>query len=445
MEVFLYFLLLFYRFVVNKYPPMKAIILAAWKGTRLSPITDTIPKVMVEVAWKSLLEYNMEHLRAYVDEYILVVKYKQEVIRDYFGDEFHGIPVTYHEQWEKTGTGGAIDGIDIEWDCFMVTSDQIFNQKDVDTLAQSKWYGALAKAVANPEKYGIFKLDNEWNMLDIVEKPKEYLGNLASVLYFKVNSEVLRDAKNIEISQRGEYELIMPIQKFARNHKLHIHKLQYPFIDITSVDDLEKANLNILNLEKPKFWESIFLENFSSNYSLHVWIPESVIDTIIQNTADEADIALKVNTWDRKRFSSREKFESWYNGTGRYVFSLLENSGTIAGLWFWRPSDAPEFSKIENISLATTIEQNNTKIHTGWIRLYPNARGKWLATPLITRSSYYYRQLCPDAYMSIDIDEDNIPSQKAYIKAWYQYAWLGENRKTIGKNPKERLIFVELP
>ena len=90
-------------------------------------------------------------------------------------------------------------------------------------------------------------------MLDIVEKPKEYFGNLASVLYFKVNSEVLRDARTIEISQRGEYELIMPIQKFARNHKLHIHKLQYPFIDITSVDDLEKANLNILNLEKPKF------------------------------------------------------------------------------------------------------------------------------------------------------------------------------------------------
>jgi len=97
-------------------------------------------------------------------------------------------------------------------------------------------------------------------MLDIVEKPQEYIGNLASVLYFKVNHEVLQDAKNIEVSARGEYELIMPIQNFAKKHALKIHKLQYPFLDITSVEDLEKANLNILNLERPPFGESIYLE-----------------------------------------------------------------------------------------------------------------------------------------------------------------------------------------
>lgn len=400
---------------------------------------------MVQVEWKPLLEYNMEHLLPYVDEYILVVKYKQEVIREYFGSQFHGIPITYHEQGEKSGTGGAIDGINIKWDCFIVTSDQIFNQKDVDTLAQSSWYGALAQAVANPEKYGIFKLDNEWNMLDIVEKPHDYIGNLASVLYFKVNSEVLEDARNIEVSQRWEYELIMPIQNFAKNHTLKIYKLHYPFLDITSVEDLEKANLNILNLERPQFGESIHLEKFWEEYDLHIWIPENAIDVIIQNTADEEDTALKNNTGDRKRFSSRDKFESWYNDAGRYVFSLLERDGNIAGIWFWRPSDTPELAKIENTELFDLIESNAKKIHTGWIRLYPNARGKWLATPLITRSSYYYRLLYPDAYMSIDIDEANIPSQKAYLKAGYQYVWLGENRKTIDKNPHERLVYVELP
>jgi glucose-1-phosphate thymidylyltransferase len=114
--------------------------------------------------------------------------------------------------------------------------------------------------VSNPEKYGIFHTDADGNMLDIIEKPAHYIGNLASVLYFKVNSEVVRDAENIEISARGEYELIMPIQKFAKNHPLKIFGLKYPFIDITSVDDLTRANLQLLKLEKPGFGDSIYLE-----------------------------------------------------------------------------------------------------------------------------------------------------------------------------------------
>ncbi len=400
---------------------------------------------MVEVAWKPLLQYNMEHLLPYVDEFILVVKYKQEVIREYFGNEFSWIPIRYHEQGERSGTGGALYWLDIEGDCFIVTSDQIFNQQDVDILAESPWYGALARTVSNPEKYGIFHIDADGNMLDIIEKPQEYIGNLASVLYFKINGEVVRDAENIEISARGEYELIMPIQKFSKNHPLKIFGLKYPFIDITSIDDLKKANLNLLNLEKPEFWVSIFLESFSDDYSLHVWIPANAIGPIIENTANEEDRALSTNTWDRKRFSNREKFESWYNDTGRYVFSLIEKDGTIAGIWFWRPSDAPELAQVENRELADAIGQHPTKIHTGGIRLYPNARGKWLATPLIERSSFYYRHIYPDAYMSIDIDTQNIASQKAYIKAGYQYVWLGENKKTIDKNPHERLVYIELP
>lgn len=90
-------------------------------------------------------------------------------------------------------------------------------------------------------------------MIDLIEKPKDYIGDLASVLYFKVNSEVIKNAQNVEISPRGEYELNPAIQEFAKNHPLKIHKLQYPFLDITSVEDLEKANLHLLNLEKPQF------------------------------------------------------------------------------------------------------------------------------------------------------------------------------------------------
>jgi len=67
-----------------KYKYMKAIILAAGKGTRLEPLTLETPKAMVEVYGKPLLAHNMDKLLPYVDEFIIVVKYKQEIIRTYF-------------------------------------------------------------------------------------------------------------------------------------------------------------------------------------------------------------------------------------------------------------------------------------------------------------------------------------------------------------------------
>ena len=53
---------------------------------------------MVEVDGKPLLQYNLEHLAPYVDEFIIVVKYLHEVIRDYFGSSFSGVPISYHLQ-----------------------------------------------------------------------------------------------------------------------------------------------------------------------------------------------------------------------------------------------------------------------------------------------------------------------------------------------------------
>jgi hypothetical protein len=56
--------------------------------------------------------------------------------------------------------------------------------------------------------------------------------------------------------------------------------------------------------------------------------------------------------------------------------SLTEKDGTIAGIWYARPSELPEFTSIEDIDLANILIENSEKVHTGGIRLYPNARGK---------------------------------------------------------------------
>ena len=423
---------------------MKAVILAAWKGTRLRPITDSLPKVMVEVEGKSLLEYNLEKLVPYVDEFILVVKYKKEVIIDRFWNNYMGIPIRYHEQGEASGTGAALWWLEIEGDCFIITSDQIFNQEDIDILAQSKYYWALAKRVNNPEKYWIFRIHEDDSIEEIIEKPKEYIGNLASLLYFKVNSEVVRDSKNIEISERWEYELLEPINQFGKNHIFKAFPLKYPFLDITSIDDLNSANLDLLQLRKPVFWESILLE-LMGDYILHLWVPRTQIESIIISSQDGNDTAMQKNTGDKKRFSSFEKFHSWYNDEWRYVFSLLDATWIIAWIWYWRPSEMPKIEEARDSDLCNKLAENKNHVHTWWIRIYPRFRWLWLASVLLSRSTYYYRLLYPDAYMSIDIAVDNIASQKTYEKCGYVMIGMGENRKTIEAREEPRIIYLETP
>jgi NDP-sugar pyrophosphorylase family protein len=63
---------------------MKAIILAAGRGTRLTPITDTIPKPMISIAGRPILEHTIENIYTQVDEIIIVVKYLSENISNYF-------------------------------------------------------------------------------------------------------------------------------------------------------------------------------------------------------------------------------------------------------------------------------------------------------------------------------------------------------------------------
>jgi UDP-N-acetylglucosamine diphosphorylase / glucose-1-phosphate thymidylyltransferase / UDP-N-acetylgalactosamine diphosphorylase / glucosamine-1-phosphate N-acetyltransferase / galactosamine-1-phosphate N-acetyltransferase len=60
-----------------------------------------MPKVMVTVGGKPLLEHNLEKLSPYVDEFIIVIKYKKETIVEYFGNSYQGIPIHYHEQGEE--------------------------------------------------------------------------------------------------------------------------------------------------------------------------------------------------------------------------------------------------------------------------------------------------------------------------------------------------------
>ena len=138
---------------------MKLIVLAAGKWTRLRPLTNTIPKPLINICGKSILEHNLESLYEYVNEIIIVVKYLEEKIKEKLWDNYKWVKITYHRQVDKKGTWAALLWINSDSDVCVIYWDSIFDKKDFDKVMNHKWYWVLAKEVENPEKYEIFNVN----------------------------------------------------------------------------------------------------------------------------------------------------------------------------------------------------------------------------------------------------------------------------------------------
>jgi NDP-sugar pyrophosphorylase family protein len=95
---------------------MKAVLLAAGKGTRLRPLTDEMPKVMIPILGKPILEHHVEHLaRAGIREIFINLHHLPERITSHFGDgEKWGVRIRYSFEPEILGTAGAVKKLEAE-------------------------------------------------------------------------------------------------------------------------------------------------------------------------------------------------------------------------------------------------------------------------------------------------------------------------------------------
>lgn len=431
------FLLQYKKVFFNYKKTMKAIILAAGEGTRLRPLTLETPKAMVEVFGKPLLAHNMDKLLPYVDEFILVVKYKEEKVREYFWASYRWIPISYHTQWERKWTWAAIQGLNVTWDIIIAYADAIFWQSDIDRVMEEKGYAVLAKEVENPEKYWIFQINSEGYIEKVVEKPQTYIWNLANFSFFKVNETLLAYVSQISESPRGEIEITDALNLFCNQEKMKAVILKHDFIDITSLEDLKRVH----SFENIVFWETLYIENIWEN-ELHLGISEKHLDNIISYTQDDEDTALQKNTSDRKRFASRSNIQKWYQDNGRRIFTLISPNGELLWITYFRPSLAPDIIEKYDTILCATLKHSSHK-STGGIRLYPLARGKGLAKDFLSVSERVYRSEFPDTVICVDIEEENIASQKTFEKCGYQLIWYGENKKSVANAIHRRRVYMK--
>lgn len=422
---------------------MKAIILAAWEWTRLRPITYKIPKPLIKVWRKNILEHTIKSIYKYVDEVIIIVRYQKEKIINYFWDNYKGIKITYHTQWDVKWTWAAIKWIENIKDCdyLIISWDQTFDKKAIRKILNIKWYACLVKEVNTPEIYWIFKSDQKWNALELTEKPEKYIWNLANISFYKVNSQIFNIIKDCKISKRWELEITDAISLFIKNHKFKL--IKWDTIDIWNLDILLELNKSYINtkFKTPKLWDFYPLEKVW-DYLFWVWLLESELKSIIKYSKDKNDTALYENTSDSKRFKDIKNLKKWYKDNWRYVFSIIDDKWDIAWFWQARPCKPPIIKEISDKNNYKTLKDNIKNIHTSGIRIYPNHRWKKLAWPLINFSHKYYKMIYPDFIMSIDIESDNIASQKSFEKFWYKIVWYGENKKTVEASKKERLVYI---
>ena len=230
---------------------MKAVVLAAGKGTRLRPLTDDKPKGMVEIDDRPILTHCFEQLkRLGADEFVVVVGYMKEVIIDYYGDEFNGIPITYTHQREQKGLAHALLTTEehIDDDFMLILGDNIFdaNLEDVVKRQQEDRADAafLVEEVPWEEasRYGVCDTNKYGEITDVIEKPDDPPSNLVMTGFYTFSPAIFPACKLVQPSERGELEISEAIDLLIRSGRtIDAIGLEGWRIDVGYPDDRDEA------------------------------------------------------------------------------------------------------------------------------------------------------------------------------------------------------------
>ena len=162
-------------------PERTALILCGGLETRVRPSSFSTPKALLPIGYQPLLEYQIEYVKRYeFDRIILAVGFLQEQIVRYLDEHRLGIRLRYSFEKEPLDTGGAIKNAEalIGSDFLTLNGDVIFSGLDLDKLIYAhKKSDALATVVLarsmTPTRFGAVELDNENRVVSFVEKPRK--------------------------------------------------------------------------------------------------------------------------------------------------------------------------------------------------------------------------------------------------------------------------------
>ena len=242
---------------------MKGIILAGGKSTRLYPITRSVCKQMLPVYDKPMIYYPLSVLMLAGIREILIISTPQELpkFRSLLGDGFSlGISIVYLEQAQPRGIAESFiigEKFIAKDNVCLILGDNIFYGDGLSGLLkevgeQNEGGVIFGYYVRDPQRYGVIELDKNSRVTSINEKPKKTKSNYAVTGLYFYDNNVVKIAKSLKPSLRGELEVTDINNEYLKQGKLVVKLLGrgYAWLDTGTYDSLIDASIFIKTVEE---------------------------------------------------------------------------------------------------------------------------------------------------------------------------------------------------
>ncbi|MBO5322875.1 MAG: HAD-IIIA family hydrolase [Oscillospiraceae bacterium] len=260
---------------------MKTVIMAGGKGTRIASVNSEVPKPMIPILGKPILEYQLECLRRQgYDDIILVVGHLGHVIQDYFGDgsgvspatgEPFGLKIQYVVETEPLGTAGALYLLkdQLDGDFLLLCGDVIFDI-DVDRFYQfHKKRGGVATLFTHPNSHpydsGIIMADEFGMVTNWLHKedPRTWYRNRVNAGLHFFSGEIFRqglfqELKKVDLDREVLKPLIPTGQLFVYDSPEYVKDMGTPDRFYSVTEDIRSGKVRGKNLGNPQ--KCVFLD-----------------------------------------------------------------------------------------------------------------------------------------------------------------------------------------
>ena len=270
----------------------KGIILAGGKGTRLSPLTKAVNKQLLPIYDKPLIFYPLSIMMlANIKEILMIVNPGQiENFKNLLGNgDRYGIKIKYIIQNKPRGLS----------DAFILGEKFIKNDNVALILGDNFFYGqnltekllnctklkngakVLLHKVTKPELYGVAKVDSKNKIKNIKEKPKKFLSDLAITGLYFFDNNVVKYAKNLKPSKRGEIEIVDLLNKYKKSNNLYADFIGRggAWLDTGSIEDFYKTSAFVSAIENLQGLKIACLEEIAFS---NKWISKKEINNSIK-------------------------------------------------------------------------------------------------------------------------------------------------------------------